>query len=258
MITGNKFVLPYQGSLPVYAIVQNIGTDKVYNGTSTLVTFVAGDIDNYDLLLNAIGGDLVTVTIPSNLPSGSDYVVTYYEKQGGSPHTTDPILKSEGFSWQTSAAVSTANVSSVASASSITPYIDRINAQAYFDTMLYADAWENANFTDRTKALLMATRIISNLNFKEDVVVTAGDTDVPQLIIDACCDIALALLDGVDPEKEIADLRAISQGYSSVRATYDRTLAVEHVVAGVPSQTAWNKLRSFLRDGNSLTLSRVS
>jgi hypothetical protein len=147
----------------------------------------------------------------------------------------------------------------------MTPYRTRTEAQEYFDTRLHTEAWDNTSNADRDKALLHATAIINNLNFigdKDDEdqenEFPRDDEDTPTAILDACCDIALALCDGIDPEKEMADLSAISQGYSSVRSTYDRGIVQEHIAAGVPSAVAWSKLRPFLRDGQFLKLSRVS
>jgi hypothetical protein len=91
-----------------------------------------------------------------------------------------------------------------------------------------------------------------------------GDTEdlvkppVPDDILTACYEIAFSLLDGVDPEQETENLAVVSEGYSSVRSTYNRYLAQQHLAAGVPSMTAWRYLLPYLRDNRSFKLSRVS
>ena len=50
-----------------------------------------------------------------------------------------------------------------------------------------------------------------------------NDTEVPEAIRRACYEIAYSLLDGKDPELELENLGITSQGYSSVRTTYNRS-----------------------------------
>ena len=83
------------------------------------------------------------------------------------------------------------------------------------------------------------------------------DTVFPTDIKIASYEIAFALIDGVDPERELEDLGVISQGYSSVRTTYDRSFSPEHTLAGVPSSVAWRYLKPFLRDDSAVRINRV-
>lgn len=86
-----------------------------------------------------------------------------------------------------------------------------------------------------------------------------SDTDVPQAIRIACYEIAHSLLDGKDPELELENLGIMSQGYSSVRTTYQRSqVPIEHLINGVPNAAAWRLIRPFLRDGEAIKLSRIS
>ena len=81
-------------------------------------------------------------------------------------------------------------------------------AETYFEGRLNADAWDNASDTKRTKGLTQASRILDQLNYlgrKYDVTQDAqfprdSDTVVPDQIRYAECELALVLLDGVDPE----------------------------------------------------------
>jgi len=141
-------------------------------------------------------------------------------------------------------------------------------ANAYFATRLHSGLWGATNPTDRNNSLIVATRIIDRLNFvgdKTDVITPqelefprGGDVNVPSDIKNASYEIAFALLDGVDPEMETDNLAIVSEGYSSVRATYDRNAALPHLAAGVPSMTAWRYLLPYLRDDKSFNMSRVS
>ena len=147
-----------------------------------------------------------------------------------------------------------------------TAYATEAEAILYFSGRLNADAWDDADSYERDKALINATRIIDRLNFKGTKTVDAqvlqfprdNDTVVPDDIKSACSEIALALLDGVDPELEYDNLSMVSQGYANVRSTYDRSMPSEHVAAGIPSVNAWRYLKPYLRDVSAIDVSRVS
>jgi len=148
----------------------------------------------------------------------------------------------------------------------MTPYLTVDDAQLYFDEKLNVEPWDNSSGADKYKSLIMATRAIDNLNFsgvktlstQELEFPRGGDTTTPQAILDACCEIALTLLDGVDPDLEFENLKMVSQGYANVRSTYDVSIAGEHVKVGIPSITAWRLILPFLRDTETINLSRVS
>lgn len=153
-----------------------------------------------------------------------------------------------------------------ASLAVLTAYITEIDAQTYFDGRLNTDPWDSATSGDRDKALAMATSLIDRLNFlgeKTDENQALqfprdADTDIPDDIKFACCECALALLDGVDPEMEYENLSMVSQGYSNVRSTYDRSRPAEHILAGIPSVIAWRYLKPYIRDAQSVDLERAS
>jgi hypothetical protein len=157
-------------------------------------------------------------------------------------------------------------------------------ANDYFDHRLHSYAWTSVSLDDRRKALWAATQIIDTLNFKgkkatvfvlptsatlaevmaaeaaqEREFPRGADIDVPQEIRVASYEIAYSLLDGKDPEVELENLGLISQGYASVRTTYNRAqVPIEHIINGIPNAAAWRLLRPFLRDDDKLVLSRVS
>lgn len=173
-----------------------------------------------------------------------------------------------------------------------TPHVDDIygtaaGADAYFDARLHEHVWTESTSDERTKALVMATRIIDVLNFKGDKHTVyelleddpyasdeeireaeqeqllefprGEDTVVPEVIDTVCYEIAYALLDGKDPDLELENLGISSQTYGAVSTAYNRNQTlIEHLVNCVPSAQAWNWLKPFLRDEDILALSRVS
>lgn len=145
-------------------------------------------------------------------------------------------------------------------------YLTSEEAQEYFDGRLNTEVWEDATEENKEKALTMATRILNRLNYLGDKTDSAqenqfprfADSVIPQNILDACCEIALALLDGVDPELEYENLLMVQQSFDVVKTTYDRSMVQEHIIAGVPSIVAWRLIRPYLRDFKTIDLSRVS
>ena len=146
-------------------------------------------------------------------------------------------------------------------------YATIAEAQTYFDGRLNTDAWDDAtDDAEKNKALTMATTLIERLNFRGEKADSAqelqfprgNDTVVPQDVKNACAEVALALLDGVDPELEFDNLRMKAQAYGVVKSTYDTERAPEHYVAGIPSSIAWRFLKPYLRSVFTVRLDRVS
>ena len=131
---------------------------------------------------------------------------------------------------------------------------------------LNTDAWDDADADDITKALAQSTDIIDRLNFLGDKASETQelqfprgtDSEIPNDVKIACVLIAMALLDGVDPDMEAENLRMVAQGYGNIRSTYDALSPSEHILAGVPSVEAWRYLKPYLRDPRELKLNRVS
>lgn len=139
-------------------------------------------------------------------------------------------------------------------------------AETYFGERLNTRAWDTAVISDRTKALLMATRAIDRLNFSgsknsytQELQFPRGDdTTVPSDIKYACFELALAFLDGVDLEQEANSVNVASDAFSGVRTTYDGDTYAEHMRAGIPSIVAWQYLKPYLRDPREILISRVN
>ena len=155
-------------------------------------------------------------------------------------------------------------------------------ANTYFDNRLHS-RWHRSAVADRPKALLMATQLIDALNFKgckhavwllpdtatpEQIRAAeasqalefprGSDTEVPWAIKRACFEVAHALLNRRDPEMELENLAVTSQGYESARTTFNRTMQpIEHLINLIPSAIAWELIRPFLRDEDTLRLTRV-
>jgi len=148
----------------------------------------------------------------------------------------------------------------------MTPYVTNSEADTYFDARLHSNAWDTATEAKRTKATKEATLIIDRLNYlgektadtQENQFPRNDDTTVPQDIKYATCEIALALLDGVDPDMEYENLFMTTQQYSNVRSTYDRSRVSRNIVAGVPSVRAWRYIQPYLRDQHTVNLNRKS
>jgi len=146
----------------------------------------------------------------------------------------------------------------------MTPYIEIVDAQLYFDDRLNTDEWDYADDEKKLKALKMATLAIDRLNFRGEMADEAQehqfprgtDTTVPTDITNACCEIALKLLEDIDPDMEYSDLTINHHQFSFVRNTQDRSFAQPHVVAGIPSPTAWKMLLPYLRDAGSVSIIR--
>jgi len=145
-------------------------------------------------------------------------------------------------------------------------YASQSEADVYFLTRLNSEAWDDATSADKDKALGQATNIIDRLNFlgcktvdtQENQFPRATDTVVPKDVKDASIEIALALLDGVNPELEFENVFMTSQGYGGVRSSFDRSVKPPHLLAGVPSFTAWTYLKPYLRDPWNVELHRTS
>lgn len=165
-------------------------------------------------------------------------------------------------------------------------YGTMVAAIEYFNNRLHSYPWDSTSVDDRRRALIAATRIIDTLNFKGDKAAVYSvlladadatqeeiraaeasqphefprgeDVEAPATIEQACYEIALCLLDGRDPDMELEALGISSQGIESVRTTYARNqVPIEHLINGVPSNSAWRLLRPFLRDEDAIKLIRV-
>lgn len=143
-------------------------------------------------------------------------------------------------------------------------YISIYDADTYFGTRFNSDSWNPTSDPDKTKLLMTATRMIDTLNYAGDKTdedqelefPRGGDTEIPLSIKYACCEIAYALLQGFDPEYELRNLSNQASSFDNIKIQNTNSYH-EARINGIPSTVAWDLLRPFLRDGSSITLSRV-
>ena len=128
--------------------------------------------------------------------------------------------------------------------------LSRPDADIYFYNRLWSAAWEDSSEHDKEKALIMASNSINQLSLM------TLET-IPQSLKDAACELAISLLDGIDPEKEFENLSMTSQGYANIRSTYDRTIRQEHIESGIVSIKAWQLIKPYLDVSKELRMSRV-
>lgn len=130
----------------------------------------------------------------------------------------------------------------------------------YLQGRMFAEKWFSATPDRKEMALAHATKIIEALSFRglkvtttqvlswPRILISGAAPEFPQEIRDACCEIALALLNGIDPEKEFRNVSKIRQGYGSLGHAKDTNLIDRNFVNGVPSMSAWNLLHPYLMD----------
>lgn len=143
-------------------------------------------------------------------------------------------------------------------------YISAADAETYFGTRLYADAWTDASADDKAKALIMATRTIDRqifvgskagadqpLEFPRCLPDKEGwrcEANVPQAVLDATCEEALALLtSGNDPRRVMQRAGVKSYSLGSLSETFaDGALAGSTAKRGLISDEAKALLRPYL------------
>lgn len=144
------------------------------------------------------------------------------------------------------------------------PYADASYGDSYMADRMRTDAWDSASSGDKAKALAQATRAIDNLNFvgsKTDCnqlkqFPRGGDVVVPEAILQATCELALAFLDEVDPNLEIENLSNVEQNVGEFSAKRIADFSLEHIASGIPSIQAWGLLKQFLRSSLNRDIDR--
>lgn len=252
--------LIYDSGYYVYAVVRN-GAGQVYNKVNAAfetwndVNLLA---DEYDYDLTDKGGDQYLWTFP--VLAESDYKVIYYLRvsSGASPTVHDLRIDKRNVSYTGTAIVDPADPGDGM-------YISIETGDNLSLNRLNTSAWDDASDPNKTIAIKMSTVAIDQLNFIGEKVEDDQelefprdeDTTIPVGIQQATFEISLALLDGADPELDFASLNQVSSGIANVRATYNRASNPAHIIAGIPSSTAWRYLLPYLRDSRAIKMSRV-
>ena len=136
----------------------------------------------------------------------------------------------------------------------ITSYITIEEAEEYFGAVLDTGAWDDASEEMQEKALLAASLKVDLLPYidekadpdQEHEFPRTGDTTVPERVGWAVAEIALQLLDGNDGDANFSDNSVTSEGYSSVRVSYDKDFQEVHALLGLPSRKAYELLAPWL------------
>lgn len=114
-----------------------------------------------------------------------------------------------------------------------------------------------------TVALQEATNRINSLSFigyPQDSVMAfprVEQTTIPVAVVQACMEIAIALLDGVDPELEFESLFHAQDALETARTTYNRAEVPMHTLLGICSHRAYMLLAPYLRATGDIGISRV-
>ena len=252
--------LIYDSGYYVYATIRN-GDGEAYNkATAAFETWSNSNLtgDKYDYDLTDNGGDHYSWIFPTL--AENDYKVIYYLRtaSGASPTANDIKIDDRNVSYTGSAIVDPADAGD-------SMYISIDTGDNLALLRLNTTAWDDASDPNKTIAIKMATAAIDRLNLvgektEEDQDLEFprdDDTTIPVEIQRATFEIALALLDGADPEMDFASLSQVSSGIANVRATYNRASNPAHIIAGIPSSTAWRYLLPYLRDSRAIKMSRV-
>jgi len=144
----------------------------------------------------------------------------------------------------------------------MTPYATVDDANEYFSYRIGTDVWDDATPTLKERALAHGTQLIDRLKYRgsktsEQQFPRNNETTIPTNVVNACCEIALALLDQRRPGEDFEQLWITNQGYGSSRTTYNTSNAPEHILHGIPSYDAWVFLRPLIRFEHNLRVNRV-
>jgi hypothetical protein len=243
----------YQGTRPVYVTIRRADGQILVISTLTFEPYDATHYVSYALFLTDSLDGLYTGDMPA-IPA-NDYDIYYSEQAGSFPAPSDYRVI-DSISWSGTFVLP----------GDLLAYATIGETDAYFLSRLHNTDWVSADDPTKRIALAEATRIIDRLAFSGYKTSDAqslefprnGSTLIPQAIKDATAEIAIALLSGIDPEREMRGLRVTSRRFSSVGTTYDARNAPVHILAGVPSATAWGLLLPYLADRGSVIVRRVS
>ncbi len=153
-----------------------------------------------------------------------------------------------------------------ANASAVPFYGTYERSNNYHGSMLEGQLWAFTDPIRRIQALTSASKRIDRLNFagaktdgsQSQEFPRGGDVVTPVEIEFAAYELALVLLQGVDPETEADNLSMTLQGYGNLRSEHDRAIIPAYIRAGIPSQMAWNYLLPYLQERRVLFLERTS
>jgi hypothetical protein len=158
----------------------------------------------------------------------------------------------------------------MATYTAIEPYADLTYGNAYMAERLGAEKWDDADDPTKTKALKEATRLIDlvplvGTKWDEDQArefprSVDDEGEVPIEARDACCEVALALLQGrtFDRLSRTVGMTAESTGDASASYAGERgAMALIDESYGLPSPIAASMLAPWISDRSQIDLTRV-
>ena len=145
-------------------------------------------------------------------------------------------------------------------------YINNAKADAYFATRYPKDEWDAATADEKTATLATATRLIDQLNFAGEKTDSNQENEfprntlltIPVAIENACCEIAYALLEGHNVEYDAENVNIIKSKFGDVATEKDKDAPLMHLIHNIPSSQAWNYLRPYLLNTQTLKIERTS
>ena len=145
-------------------------------------------------------------------------------------------------------------------------YVTTDEADTYFETRFQSEEWEDADSDTKIRVLATSTKLMDNLNYfgtktessQELQFPRNGQTTIPTRVKEACYEISYALLEGRDPDYDIENINVSGSRFGSASVSRDPENIPLHVVAGIPSIRAWNLLRPYLNNSQTLRIERIS
>lgn len=143
-------------------------------------------------------------------------------------------------------------------------------ADTYFAQRLHTQSWSNHALVDRQRALVSATDLLDRLAYIGTPVdldqplafprcIRLGDIDdIINFPEPAVYELAFQLINGRDAQKEIESLQTLSLAFVGVRKGFERDFLPQHLLAGIPSTTAWSYIRPYLREPDGFRITRVN
>ena len=224
-------------SLPIGTLIKN-GIDQL-----DVVNIVNKGLGLYNaswlIPLNYVIGDEVEVQVSGSVNSISDNWVIWSATIGSE---TSDFINLFGIS-----------------------YSDIPTADEYFLTQrLNSDEWFDYDDIKKSSALVTATRYIDTLNFiwnktdeNQPNEWPRNNQSTPRDIILACYEIAFQLICGRDVEYDAENLDDTQQRFETYQVHTTQGPLQLFKIHSIPSVVAWNLLSPYLRDGQSVLLSRV-
>ena len=145
----------------------------------------------------------------------------------------------------------------------MTPYASLDYAEDYFENIVNADEFTDAPAELQLRYLNNATLLIDTLGYigaplpdnetGREFPRNIHNGEIPDAIKQACCDIALALAIGIDPNEAALSGHVLKETYAKASITYSGKVP-DYLQYGIPSLAAWLKLKPYLNYAQTVKL----